>query len=67
MTNLTWTPEMHEALIRMRERGVPFYLCAEKIGVSYGSALQKGRELGLAARKNRGRISGSRRMSGIPA
>ena len=38
--------------------GLPLYLCAERIGVSYSIAVYKARELNLAQRLNRGRRPG---------
>lgn len=53
-----WTPEMIAALEELRMNNIPFFLCAEKLGVSYTPCVLKGRELGLASRRNRGRIPG---------
>lgn len=57
---LIWTREMVQTLRTLRARGVPLVLCAEQIGVGYGSAVYKARELGLSGRMNRGRISGAK-------
>jgi hypothetical protein len=58
MNVLTWTPEMSAALKVLRAHGEPLYYCAEKIGVSYRSAVFQARRLGIARRMNRGRRPG---------
>ena len=56
--SVTWTPDMLAKLRELRERAVPLYRCAEQIGVAYKTAVYKARELGLAQRLNRGRVTG---------
>jgi len=58
MASLHWTPEMLTVLREMRAAGLPFLLCAERIGVDYKTAVRKGRELGLHGRRNRGQTPG---------
>lgn len=53
-----WTPEMLAKLRELREANTPLYECAERIGVSYTQAVHKAQQLGLNARRNRGRIPG---------
>jgi hypothetical protein len=57
---IDWTDEMVAALRALRDRGVPLYLCAEKVGVAYPTCVHKARELGIATRLSRGQIPGSR-------
>lgn len=52
---MTWTDEMLETLRDMRSRGAPLFICAERIGVAYSTAVLKARELGIAGRMNVGR------------
>jgi hypothetical protein len=54
-----WDPDMLATLRELRGRGVPLYQCAEAIGVGYSTAAYKARELGIAARLNRGRQPGT--------
>lgn len=46
-SRLTWFPEMDQALRSLRERNVPFLVCADKIGVCYNSARKRATQLGL--------------------
>jgi hypothetical protein len=55
---MVWTDARIERLREMRAVGEPRYLCAEKIGVAYPTAVFKVREWGIAQRMNRGRMSG---------
>lgn len=55
---VTWTSDMLAALQRMRADGTAIYWCAEEIGVDYGTAVLKCRELGIANRMNRGPRTG---------
>lgn len=55
-----WTDEMVQALRKLRAEGEPLLLCAERVGVSYVTAVYKARELGIARRMNRGRNPGRR-------
>jgi hypothetical protein len=55
---IIWTPDMLAKLRELRERAVPLYRCAERIGVGYSTAVYKARELGIARRLNRGRVAG---------
>jgi hypothetical protein len=59
---MVWTPEMLAALRNLRARGTPLFLCAERIGVGYSTAVYKARELGLAGRMNWGRVPGAQRV-----
>jgi hypothetical protein len=52
---MKWTAEMIVTLQDMRARGAPLFLCAERIGVGYSTAVYKARELGIAGRMNSGR------------
>ena len=54
-----WSPEMLTALARVRGAGVPLYVCAERIGVSYPTAVVQARKMGLHGRMNSGRKSGA--------
>lgn len=56
---LEWTAPMVGALREMRANGVPLFLCAERIGISYATTVHKARELGLAGRMSRGSTPGS--------
>ena len=47
-----WTEEMITSLRELHAQGVTIYGCADAIGVSYGTARAKCRELGLSARMN---------------
>jgi hypothetical protein len=58
MKRIVWTADMLAELRKLRARGVPLYRCAERIGVSYPTAVYKARELGIAQRRNRGRTAG---------
>jgi hypothetical protein len=49
---------MLRCLRAMRDAGEPIVICAERIGVGYLVALKKARSLGIADRRNRGRIPG---------
>lgn len=49
---------MVSALRSMRSRRTPLFLCAERLGVCYATAVYKARELGIAQRLNRGRATG---------
>ncbi|MGD0109297.1 MAG: hypothetical protein ABSC06_35460 [Rhodopila sp.] len=62
-----WTPEMVQALRDLRSGGLPLYLCAERIGVSYSTAVYKAREMNLAQRLNRGRRPGWQSQPGNAA
>lgn len=53
-----WDEVMLASFRQLRKEGQPLYLCAEKIGVSYQTMVYKARELNLAGRLNRGRITG---------
>lgn len=53
-----WTDGMVATLRSMRAEGTPLYLCAERVGVSYPTAVYKARELRIANRMNRGRKPG---------
>ena len=55
---LVWDDDMLAVLIDMRQHAVPLYECAERIGVGYGSAVLKARELGIAHRFNCGAVPG---------
>jgi hypothetical protein len=55
---VTWTEDMVSTLRTMRSRGTPLFLCAERVGVAYRTAVFKARELGIAHRMNRGRATG---------
>jgi hypothetical protein len=55
---IAWTPEMIACLRALREAGHPVVVCAERIGVGYLVALKQARSLGLAGRRNFGRITG---------
>jgi hypothetical protein len=57
---IIWTPDMLAKLRELRERAVPLYHCAERIGVGYSTAVYKARELGIAQRLNRGRVAGAK-------
>jgi len=59
---IIWTDDMLAALHTLRGQGIPLYVCAEKIGVGYATAVYKARELGLADRLNRGRVPGTVRI-----
>jgi hypothetical protein len=56
---INWTPGMLAALRELRAANLPLYLCAERIGVSYPTAVYKARELGIADRRKRGRKPGA--------
>lgn len=56
---MEWSETMIASLRSLRAEGVALYLCAEKIGVGYPTALFKARELDLAQRLNRGRRPGT--------
>jgi hypothetical protein len=56
---LVWEQPMLDRLVELRSKQrMPLYICAEKIGVSYASAVYKARELNLAQRMNSGRRPG---------
>lgn len=55
---IEWTPEMISTLRKMRAKGFDYYLCAERIGVTYLQLATKARELGLNGRMNSGPRSG---------
>lgn len=48
--SVIWTEEMLETLRDMRSRGAPLFMCADRIGVAYATAVLKARELGIADR-----------------
>jgi hypothetical protein len=56
--SIRWDDDMIALLRLRRSEGVPIYLCAEQVGVSYTPAVLKCRELGIAGRFNRGRTPG---------
>jgi hypothetical protein len=60
---LYWTDDMLAELKRLRQLNHPLYFCAERIGVAYPTALYKARELGIADRRNYGRVPGTLRRS----
>ena len=62
-SRVTWTPEMTAELVLLRAANEPLLLCAERIGVCYRTAVFKARELGIASRRNSGRITGKGRYS----
>jgi hypothetical protein len=55
---MEWKDDMVKELRLLRSQKTPLYLCAERIGVSYQTAVYKARELNLAQRFNRGRTPG---------
>lgn len=55
---IVWTNEMTAALLKLRRGGTSLYECSEIIGVCYQVAVFKARELGVAARMNKGRMPG---------
>lgn len=61
-----WSAPMVSALRLLRDKGVPLYECAEKLGVSYPTAVQFARSVGLAGRMNRGRVPGRLAKAGAP-
>jgi hypothetical protein len=60
---IQWSPDMVQSLRTMRDRGEPVVVCAERIGVGYLQALRKARELGIADRRNFGRMPGRERVA----
>jgi hypothetical protein len=58
-----WTPDMLAKLRELRKHAVPLYRCAEQIGVGYPTAVYKARELGIAQRLNRGRVTGAKAVT----
>lgn len=62
-----WTDDMIATLKRLRAQNVAIFWCAQEIGVAYGTAVHKCRDLGLANRRNSGRTPGtSRAKKDIP-
>lgn len=61
---ITWTDEMIAVLRDLRAKGVPIFSCAERIGVAYATCVYKCRELGIADRRNHGRVPGMIKADG---
>jgi len=49
---------MLSELTRLRRINTPLDLCTKQIGISYVTAIHQARALGIADRRNRGRLPG---------